>query len=339
MREALSLASYPANSNPSASPRRDPFPPSLRISPSSKPPPAPRHLQTRTTSSHLSPPRLTMLAPSIHALSSLFSLLLLSALTQPTLAQSTDTRPCYYPSGQQSTDVPCNSTSDETYCCAAGFICFSNKLCVPDPNGSSAGAPDYNRGSCTDPTWTSSDCPLFCRGTQSDRSGGAAVTNCETGSFCCTSDSTSSTDCCSNSTLIFTLGSGNIQTTIGVAASSTSSTSSASATSSPTSSHSAATTTTGSSPAATSSPAAAAGTADDGSSSGLSSGAKAGIGVGVGVGGAAVLAALGAFWVVRRKKAARQERAQTAPSPQQQLFEADATPMAPVELAGHWQQK
>jgi hypothetical protein len=70
---------------------------------------------------------------------------------------------CYYPGGKEATDdLPCDPDAEVSVCCAGsvvlGFVCLSNKLCV-SPKGRIA------RGSCTDPTWQSPDCPKFCLST------------------------------------------------------------------------------------------------------------------------------------------------------------------------------
>ena len=71
---------------------------------------------------------------------------------------------CYYPNGDASPqDLPCNDETDHSTCCGPGYACLSNNICVPTglekqiPN-----AAKYVRGSCTDKTWRSGDCPNFC---------------------------------------------------------------------------------------------------------------------------------------------------------------------------------
>ncbi|KAF2140404.1 uncharacterized protein K452DRAFT_55312 [Aplosporella prunicola CBS 121167] len=66
---------------------------------------------------------------------------------------------CYYPNGLESSDIPCNAgASDGSPCCAKGYICFSNKLCVREGEGGRS----YHRGSCTDQSWRGEGCPRFC---------------------------------------------------------------------------------------------------------------------------------------------------------------------------------
>lgn len=68
---------------------------------------------------------------------------------------------CYYPSGDHaSTDVPCSQSGDSV-CCGQGFICLSNGVCQ-NPLLISNEPGLYSRGSCTDQTWNSSQCPRFC---------------------------------------------------------------------------------------------------------------------------------------------------------------------------------
>lgn len=63
---------------------------------------------------------------------------------------------CYYPNGEISLDVPCDPDAEYTACCARGGLsCLANRLCLM-PSG------EFGRGSCTDPTWQSPECPKFC---------------------------------------------------------------------------------------------------------------------------------------------------------------------------------
>ncbi|KAB5547142.1 hypothetical protein GE09DRAFT_1130082 [Coniochaeta sp. 2T2.1] len=71
---------------------------------------------------------------------------------------------CYYPNGDASPqDLPCNDDTDHSTCCGPGYACLSNNICVPTglekqiPN-----AAKFVRGSCTDKTWRSGNCPNFC---------------------------------------------------------------------------------------------------------------------------------------------------------------------------------
>jgi len=71
---------------------------------------------------------------------------------------------CYYPDGTTTlSDVPCNSGSEASFCCGYGFACLSNKICMATSltihrNDTQT----YVRGSCTDESWRSGNCPNFC---------------------------------------------------------------------------------------------------------------------------------------------------------------------------------
>ena len=71
---------------------------------------------------------------------------------------------CYYPNGDASPqDVPCRDDTDDSTCCGPGYACLTNNICMATglerqiPN-----AAKYDRGSCTDKSWRSSQCPNFC---------------------------------------------------------------------------------------------------------------------------------------------------------------------------------
>jgi hypothetical protein len=80
-------------------------------------------------------------------------------LTQLLLGFSRAQKRCYYPNGEWSEkDFPCDPDAETSVCCwgLPGVACLSNKLCV-NPNGSIV------RGSCTDQSWLSGDCPQYCQ--------------------------------------------------------------------------------------------------------------------------------------------------------------------------------
>lgn len=81
--------------------------------------------------------------------------LLLGAFT---LAQAAAT--CYFPDGDISpADTPCDDEATDTFCCYNKQACLSNKICL---TGNVNGVDQYARGTCTDQSWLSGECPNFC---------------------------------------------------------------------------------------------------------------------------------------------------------------------------------
>ena len=88
---------------------------------------------------------------------------------------------CWYPDGKTvaKQDVQCRSEGNST-CCGAGFACLSNNICqvtnfvVNPPNT------PLIRGSCSDPTWSDENCPLFCENPTDDdnQQGGIGISQC-----------------------------------------------------------------------------------------------------------------------------------------------------------------
>lgn len=72
-----------------------------------------------------------------------------------------DAQTCFYPDGSVSThDTPCHSPSigdGASACCGSTDICLNNSLCLAQ-----SGAELVTRGSCTDQTWQSPECPQYC---------------------------------------------------------------------------------------------------------------------------------------------------------------------------------
>lgn len=69
---------------------------------------------------------------------------------------------CYYPDGTVTPgDVPCLTGNDPSFCCSFGYACLNNQICMTTPHTPNA-TNTYVRGSCTDPTWRSANCPSFC---------------------------------------------------------------------------------------------------------------------------------------------------------------------------------
>ena len=85
-------------------------------------------------------------------------ILLLALFIHPLVAKAT----CFYPQGVEAPDFPCKPSEENSTCCGENYVCYSNGLCRPGPNAVNHGLTDFYRGSCTDPTWTSPECPLFC---------------------------------------------------------------------------------------------------------------------------------------------------------------------------------
>lgn len=60
-------------------------------------------------------------------------------------------------------DHPCEPSHDESFCCGVGWTCAYDKICYPTSAlGSNWLSFTPTRGSCTDISWTSSECPNFC---------------------------------------------------------------------------------------------------------------------------------------------------------------------------------
>jgi hypothetical protein len=85
--------------------------------------------------------------------------LLIVILTGYILSTGAEVPSCYYPDGSQALyDYACNLTAEASFCCAVGFHCLDNKICVA---AEGKGKQPYNVGSCTDGTWNSPECPSF----------------------------------------------------------------------------------------------------------------------------------------------------------------------------------
>lgn len=65
---------------------------------------------------------------------------------------------CYFPNGAVATgNFACNPTAKVSVCCGTDSVCLDNKVCL-------ANNQETIRGSCTDQSWASSDCPGWCTG-------------------------------------------------------------------------------------------------------------------------------------------------------------------------------
>jgi hypothetical protein len=83
--------------------------------------------------------------------------LFFSATTACFIVSARAASSCYYPDGVtiDPTHVPCNSTIGTSSCCDPLDSCTTSGLCL--------GRTGFNyRGSCTDKTWTSFNCPSSC---------------------------------------------------------------------------------------------------------------------------------------------------------------------------------
>ena len=64
---------------------------------------------------------------------------------------------CYYPNSTSSVDTPCHSDAAASACCHDTDTCLSNGLCLAQGGGEL-----ISRGSCTDQSWESPNCPQYC---------------------------------------------------------------------------------------------------------------------------------------------------------------------------------
>ena len=72
------------------------------------------------------------------------------------LAQNGVVPTCYFPNQAIAPNAyACSLSTNYGACCAVGHICLDNGLCTP-------GDGQIFRGGCTDPTWSSPECPLYC---------------------------------------------------------------------------------------------------------------------------------------------------------------------------------
>jgi hypothetical protein len=67
---------------------------------------------------------------------------------------------CYFPIGNVADGhTPCNASAEQSWCCASGNYCLSNGHCLQVTDNFSN---RIGRGSCTDRTWRSPECPFEC---------------------------------------------------------------------------------------------------------------------------------------------------------------------------------
>lgn len=96
------------------------------------------------------------LATNMHALN-------LIAISVCFLMKATTIRAqaCYFPDGSVSTrDTPCRALSfgQASPCCRTTDVCLDNDLCLAQSDTEAV-----SRGSCTDSTWQSAECPQYCQ--------------------------------------------------------------------------------------------------------------------------------------------------------------------------------
>jgi hypothetical protein len=71
---------------------------------------------------------------------------------------------CYRPNGDvASGDRSCFPDQENSFCCGTEWVCLDNKVCQSSRlSRQSNGQATFARGTCTDSSWTSEDCPKFC---------------------------------------------------------------------------------------------------------------------------------------------------------------------------------
>ncbi|KAL1837002.1 hypothetical protein VTJ49DRAFT_4405 [Mycothermus thermophilus] len=146
-------------------------------------------------------------------------ILALLAVTRPLGVRAA----CYYASGRLApNDVPCRDDTQHSVCCGQGYACLSNGICMATgAELQKPGASKYVRGACTDPTWRSSNCPLFCIEEGVDfLDGGNGIQKCEGRSddtyYCVNANSATEASCVDGRKLLFFPGTPSVLTTIGV---------------------------------------------------------------------------------------------------------------------------
>lgn len=119
---------------------------------------------------------------------------------------------CYYPDGSVSPqDTACLNNGDNSTCCGQGYACLSNNICEATGDEiKKPGASLYVRGSCTDPTWRSNNCPQFCINPDYDLlSGGMGIAKCANTTldeYYCIDGLDDTVDCSSETDVLFFQG-------------------------------------------------------------------------------------------------------------------------------------
>ena len=118
------------------------------------------------------------------------AIFLVALYTLPQRVVANASAPCYDPAGSVVPGYyPCDPTAYITNCCASGWTCFSNSLCVVTT--ASESYPNLTMGAveramCTNPMWNNDICGDFCI-TGSGNSAGEMVA-CGDNHFCCLGD-------------------------------------------------------------------------------------------------------------------------------------------------------
>lgn len=141
---------------------------------------------------------------------------------------------CYYPDMETVApqDTPCSDSTSQSTCCGQGYACLSNHICMATGDElKKAGATNYIRGSCTDQSWRSSECPQFCIDPNVDNlTGGNGIGKCLNTTqdmyYCINTGNTDNNCSASQNPLIFQ-GQPSALTTMGVTATSSTATTSA----------------------------------------------------------------------------------------------------------------
>ncbi|KAK1963360.1 hypothetical protein LY78DRAFT_705221 [Colletotrichum sublineola] len=120
-------------------------------------------------------------------------------------------------------DTPCQDRTAESVCCGQGYACLSNDMCqATGKELQKGGATELVRGACTDRSWRSSSCPLFCINPETDNvAGGIGVAKCQ-GTveelYYCINTGQDRVNCTAKQNFLFFQESPTAITTIGVAA-------------------------------------------------------------------------------------------------------------------------
>lgn len=103
---------------------------------------------------------------------------------------------CYWPNGDVAIgQFPCGTGGHST-CCATGYACLNNHMCLAVTDEALIKGPLYARGACTDSFWESSNCPSFCRATGYDVLNGQQVMHrCDNNDLLFYCESRSKPDC------------------------------------------------------------------------------------------------------------------------------------------------